>query len=73
MRTEIQQQLIAAYEDLAISRAACNSVMAGLAAVCLEYGIDETVLNVVNERARRAVARQLPAVVGSLTEMAKEP
>ena len=72
MRTEVQQQLIAAYEELAMSRAACNCAMAAIASVCAEYGLDENVLNAVNERARRAVVRQLPALVGALTEMAKQ-
>jgi hypothetical protein len=72
MRTEVQNQLITAYEELAISRAACTAVMAALASVCAEYGLDENVLNALNERARRAVIRQLPAVAGSLIDMAKQ-
>jgi hypothetical protein len=72
MRTEVQTQLISAYEELAISRAAANSVMAALASVCAEYGLDENVLNAVNERARRAVIQRLPAVAGMLLEQAQQ-
>ncbi len=72
MRTEVQTQLITAYEELAISRAACNAAMTALAGVCVEYGIDDIVLGAVNERAKRAVIQQLGTVAGVLLEQARQ-
>jgi hypothetical protein len=72
MLTEVQRQLVTAYEELAISRAASNTIMAAVASVCAEYGVDDNVLAAVNERARRAVAHLLPALVASLTDSAKQ-
>ena len=72
MRTEVQNQLITAYEELAIKRATCGIVMAAVASVCAEYGIDDNVLNAVNERARRAVIQQLRTVDGPLAVQAQQ-
>lgn len=72
MRTEQQERLITAYEELAVKRATCNIVMAALASVCAEYGLDENVLGAVNERARRTVADRLRAAASALLEQAKQ-
>lgn len=65
MMNEAQKNLVACYEELAITRAAANVALLGVAATCREYGIEDAVLAAVDERARRLVMKALPGIVSN--------